>query len=183
MILSICLSFAPNNILKILFNLFILLEIPKKILNMEYFIASTKAEFEHIIEDFRTKTLPANEWTHKAHLITGLWHVANFDYDEALLKIREGIRTYNEASGGKNTDSSGYHETITVFWVWLLNEFFGIYLADNQSFEQVCSAFLKSKYCDRNAAFNFYTQEKLLSREARLAFVEPDIQAFDFTKI
>ena len=150
---------------------------------MDYFIASTKTEFEHIIEGFRAKTLPAKEWTHEAHLITGLWHVANFDYEEALLKMREGIRTYNEASGGQNTDSSGYHESITVFWVWLLNEFWKIYSANNQSFEQVCNAFLKSKYCDRNTAFCFYSREKLLSREARLAFVEPDIQAFDFMKI
>ena len=150
---------------------------------MEYYIPSTQTEFEHIIGGFRAKNLPTKEWTHEAHLITGLWHVANFDYEDALLKMREGIRTYNEAAGGKNTDSSGYHETITVFWIWLLNEFWKKHSIDNQSFEDVCNAFLKSKYCDRNAAFHFYTREKLLSREARLAFVEPDIQAFDFTKI
>lgn len=150
---------------------------------MDYFIASTKTEFEHIIEGFQAKTLPAKEWTHEAHLITGLWHVANFDYDEALLKMREGICTYNEATGVQNTDSSGYHESITVFWVWLLNEFWKEHSIDNQSFEDVCNAFLKSKYCDRNAAFHFYTREKLLSREARLTFVNPDIQVFDFTKI
>jgi hypothetical protein len=150
---------------------------------MEHFIPSTQPEFDHIIDGFRAKTLPAKEWTHEAHLITGLWHVAHFDFDEALVKMRENIKTYNEATGGQNTDSSGYHESITVFWVWLLNEFWKVYSFDNQTFEEVCNAFLKSKYCDRNAAFHFYTREKLLSREARLAFVEPDIQAFDFKKI
>ncbi|WP_394993495.1 hypothetical protein [Emticicia sp.] len=50
-------------------------------------------------------------------MISELWHVANFDYDEALAQMQVGIRTYNEASGGTNTDSSGYHETITVFWI------------------------------------------------------------------
>jgi len=147
---------------------------------MNYFIASTQSEFDHIIEGFRAKTLPAKEWTHEAHLIAGLWHVANFGFDEALVKMRENIKTYNEATGGQNTDSSGYHESITVFWVWLLDEFWKSYLVDNQSFEEVCNTFLKSKYCDRNAAFHFYSREKLLSREARIAFVEPDIQAFDF---
>jgi hypothetical protein len=150
---------------------------------MDYFIASNQAEFDHIIDGFRVKTLPAKEWTHEAHLIAGLWHVENFDHEEALTKMRENIKTYNEAQGGMNTDSSGYHETITVFWVWLLNEFWKSYSVDNQGFESVCNAFLKSKYCDRNAAFTFYSREKLLSREARLAFVEPDIQAFDLTKI
>ena len=150
---------------------------------MSYFIASAQQEFEYIIEGFRAKTLPSKEWTHEAHLITGLWHVANFGYDEALVKMREGIRIYNEASGGINSDSSGYHETITVFWIWLLNEFLKSYSVDNQDFTIVCNEFLKSKYCDRNAAFHFYSREKLLSREARLAFVEPDILAFDFEKI
>ncbi len=147
---------------------------------MDYFVASTQQEFEYIIDGFRAKTLPAKEWTHEAHLITGLWHVANFGYDEALTKMRENIKVYNEATGGQNTDSSGYHETITVFWIWLLNEFWKKYSTDNQHFEGVCNDFLKSKYCDRNAAFNFYSHEKLLSREARLAFVAPDIQAFNF---
>lgn len=147
---------------------------------MNYYIPSKQTEFDHIIEGFRAKTLPAKEWTHEAHLIAGLWHVANFDYEAALLKMRENIKTYNEASGGQNTDSSGYHESITVFWVWLLNEFWKRNSTDNQSFEEVCNVFLTSKYCDRNAAFTFYTREKLLSREARLTFVAPDIQAFDF---
>jgi hypothetical protein len=150
---------------------------------MEHFIPSTQPEFDHIIDGFRAKTLPVKEWTHEAHLIAGLWHVAHFHFDEALVKMRENIKTYNEATGGQNTDSSGYHESITVFWVWLLNEFWKVYSIDNQDFERICNAYLKSKYCDRNAAFHFYTHEKLLSREARLAFVEPDIQAFDFKKI
>lgn len=156
---------------------------PKKILNMEYFTPSTQSEFDYIINGFRAKTLPAKEWTHEAHLITGLWHVANFDYEEALLLMREGIRTYNESVGGMNTDSSGYHETITVFWVWLLNEFWKKNSVDNQDFERIGNAFLKSKYADRNVAFNFYTKEFLLSREARLTFVEPDMQVLDFDKI
>ena len=103
--------------------------------------------------------------------------------DEALVQMKARIRTYNEANGGMNTDSSGYHETITVFWVWLLNEFWKSYSLHNQDFEQIGNVFLGSKYCDRNAAFCFYSREKLFSREARLAFVEPDIQAFDLTKI
>lgn len=150
---------------------------------MEYYIPTKQSEFDHIINGFRAKTLPAKEWTHEAHLIAGLWHVANFGFDEALVKMRENIKTYNEATGGQNTDSSGYHESITVFWVWILNEFWKVNSIDNQDFERICNAYLKSKYCDRNVAFHFYTREKLLSREARLAFVEPDIQAFDFGRI
>ncbi|WP_435352735.1 hypothetical protein [Emticicia sp. SJ17W-69] len=147
---------------------------------MDYFIASTQPEFDHIINGFRAKTLPVKEWTHEAHLITGLWHVANYSFEEALDRMRENIKTYNVATGGQNTDSSGYHESITVFWVWLLDEFWKANSIDNQDFERICNVYLKSKYCDRNLAFNFYSREKLFSTEARLAFVAPDIQAFEF---
>ena len=82
---------------------------------MSYFIPSTQQEFDYIVSGFRAKTLPSKEWTHEAHLITGLWYVINFGYDEALVQMQARIRTYNEANGGMNTDSSGYHETITVF--------------------------------------------------------------------
>ena len=47
---------------------------------MSYFIPHTQQEFEYIVSGFRAKTLPSKEWTHEAHLITGLWHVVNFGY-------------------------------------------------------------------------------------------------------
>ena len=150
---------------------------------MDYSIPSTQKEFEHIVNGFRTKTLPAKEWTHEAHLITGLWHVAELGYENALAEMRLNIPIYNESVGGMNTDSSGYHDTITVFWVWLLNEFWNRYSVDGASFEQVCNQFLQSKYMDRSNAFVFYSKDYLFTKEARLGLVDPDIQALDFEKI
>ena len=150
---------------------------------MDYFIPSTQEDFDHIVDGFRNKTLPAKEWTHEAHLITGLWHVAHLGHEKALAEMRVGIRTYNESIGGMNTDSGGYHDSITVFWIWLLNEFWYRYSDEQQSFEEVGNLFLRSKYCDRGTALLFYSKDFLFSKEARLGFVEPDIQVFDFEKI
>jgi hypothetical protein len=58
-------------------------------------------------------TLPKAEWTHAAHFAVTLHllrHRADLDLPRALPGI---IRAYNVASGGANTDSAGYHETIT----------------------------------------------------------------------
>lgn len=150
---------------------------------MDYPIPSTQKEFEYIVDGFRMKTLPAKEWTHEAHLITGLWHVAELGYEKALIEIRSNIPTYNESVGGMNTDSSGYHDTITFFWVWLLNEFWTRYSTGRASFEQACNQFLQSKYADRGNAFIFYTRDYLFTKEARLGIVKPDIQPLDFEKI
>ena len=36
--------------------------------------------------------------------------------------MRHAVRRYNVAVGGQNTATSGYHETITDFWIKLLAE-------------------------------------------------------------
>ncbi len=150
---------------------------------MNFFIPSTQKEFEHIVNGFRVKTLPAKEWTHEAHLITGLWHVAELGYENALAEMRANIPTYNESTGGMNTDSSGYHDTITVFWIWLLNEFWNRYSVNGASFESVCNQFLQSRYSARTNALIFYSKEYLFTKKARLENVEPDIQPLNFEKI
>ena len=66
---------------------------------------------------FLERTLPRAEWTHEAHLRVGLLHLLRYPPGESLDRLRVGIREYNEAVGVRNTDSSGYHETITRFYV------------------------------------------------------------------
>ena len=53
------------------------------------------------------------EWTHEAHLAATTYLLLrrpDMDLDEELPDI---IRRYNESVGGVNSDSEGYHETIT----------------------------------------------------------------------
>jgi hypothetical protein len=42
----------------------------------------------------------------------------------ALDEMRPRIRRFNESVGGVNDDQNGYHETLTVFWLWALKEMF-----------------------------------------------------------
>lgn len=59
------------------------------------------------------RTLPKPEWTHPAHFAATLWllrHYPGFDGRRDMPAI---IRGYNAATDTPNTDSSGYHETIT----------------------------------------------------------------------
>jgi hypothetical protein len=72
---------------------------------------------------FRACTLPHGEWTHTAHLRVGTWHVHHFGADAALALLRTGIRRLNDFHGTPNTETRGYHETITVAYVRLIAEF------------------------------------------------------------
>ena len=63
---------------------------------------------------FQGCAVPAKEWTHAAHLVVGLWHVHRYGAMDALVRLRAGIRRLNESHGGVNSNTNGYHETITA---------------------------------------------------------------------
>ncbi|MDB5227361.1 MAG: hypothetical protein JWN78_1554 [Bacteroidota bacterium] len=66
-----------------------------------------------LAEEFENETLPKALWTYEAHLATGLYYVLNLESEAAFNKIRTNIKKYNLATGGENTETTGYHETIT----------------------------------------------------------------------
>jgi hypothetical protein len=67
-------------------------------------------DLENIFDGVARLTLPKAAWTHPAHFAAALWLCAR----HPDLDMRPMIRAYNEATGVENTDTAGYHETITL---------------------------------------------------------------------
>jgi len=59
------------------------------------------------------RTLPKPAWTHAAHFASAMWLISHHGRIFAVRELPGFIRAYNEATGVANTDTSGYHETIT----------------------------------------------------------------------
>ena len=59
------------------------------------------------------RSLPKSDWTHAAHFAAALWLMRYRPELEASACMPDFIRAYNEATGVANTDTDGYHETIT----------------------------------------------------------------------
>jgi hypothetical protein len=78
---------------------------------------------ESLVSRFHARTLPKSEWTHHAHLAVGACQVRAEGSERALTTLRRAIRHLNEAHGTANTDTGGYHETITRAYVVLIEEF------------------------------------------------------------
>lgn len=125
-----------------------------------------------LVEQFLAGTLPKSQWTHEAHLRVGLWHVKHHGADVAMNLLRKRIRAYNESVGTENTDSSGYHETITQFYVLMITRFLSTVDPD-MSIDRMSDQLI-ANYGDRNLSLTYYSKELLFSREARLRWVEPD---------
>lgn len=130
--------------------------------------------YTDIVHKFQDHSLDKSLWTHQAHITTAIWYLLNYNREDALCRIRSGIISYNLATGGENTGSNGYHETITVYWWKLIN--FYILAHSGLEYDEMCEAFLASSYANQVKAFEFYSKEKLLSSQARACYLAPDIK-------
>ena len=132
-------------------------------------------EIKRLMEGFENGSWPAVEWTHQAHLTMGLWYLSKHDLPEATKLIRDGIKNYNVASGGQNTDTSGYHETITLFYIWYIKKY--LTKADSEhSLVELTNHFLEF-HGDKNLPFEFYSKDLLMSVTARRDWVKPDLKS------
>ena len=120
------------------------------------------------------RSLPKAEWTHHAHLRAGLWHALHYPDDVALELLRERIRAYNEATGVANTASSGYHETITRFYLHVITTY--LRSVDSRRAIDELAQELIARYGDRDLQLRHYTRQRLFSPEARFSWLEPDLE-------
>jgi hypothetical protein len=136
----------------------------------------TDAEVEHIGEGMVARTLPRPEWTHEAHLATTTYLLLrrpDIDVDKELPGL---IRRYNESVGGVNSDSEGYHETITRVFLHGVR----LFLAEADTREplhELVNELLLSPMGRRDWPLHFYSPKLLFSVDARRHFVEPDLRA------
>jgi len=134
------------------------------------------AEIEHIGEGLLARTLPRPEWTHEAHLAATTYLLLrrpDIDLDTQLPSL---IRGYNETVGGVNSDSEGYHETITRVFLHGVRLF--LEEADARApLHELVNDLLLSPMGRRDWPLRFYSPQRLFSVEARRQFVEPDLRA------
>lgn len=120
------------------------------------------------------RTLPKAEWTHEAHLAACLWLLRERPDVVPARDLPGIISAYNEAVGGENTDSAGYHETLTQLYVKGVAAFAGTVPGDASLVDAV-NALLASEIAPRDWPLCFYSHERLFSVEARRGWIEPDL--------
>lgn len=132
-------------------------------------------EVNEIVRGFIDYSLEASRFSHEAHLIVGLWHLKWYPHPKAIDLIRDNIRNFNEAKGGANTDTSGYHETITVFYMWATEQFL---LTTNRDLPltELVNQLLASPLAKKDYPLEFYSKDLLFSLQARKQLVNPDLQ-------
>jgi hypothetical protein len=74
-------------------------------------------EVAALVDAFETATIPSSEFTHAAHIAVALSYLAEMPADQALERMRGKIRAFAAHHHVENL----YHETLTVFWIRLLD--------------------------------------------------------------
>lgn len=120
------------------------------------------------------RSLPRADWTHEAHLAACLWLLRERRDIDLPSEMPAIIASYNVAVGGENTDTAGYHETITQAYIRLADGFLVAHDRD-QPLVELVNAFLASPIGHREALLAHYSRERLFSVEARKRWVEPDL--------
>lgn len=128
---------------------------------------------DRVAEAFSSLVLTKPEWTHEAHLRVGLWHVLHFGEDEAMERLREGITRLNESHGVANTESGGYHESITWFYVRTIACFVERSGRGRDLDELAEELVLLLE--DKELPLRYWSRDLLFSPAARLGWVEPDL--------
>jgi hypothetical protein len=132
------------------------------------------AAVRHIGEGLLACTLAREEWTHEAHLAATCWLLVERPDIRAERDLPDIIRRFNLSVGGVNSDSEGYHETITQCFIRAVR----IYLARTDTalpLVDKVNGLLESEEGRRDWPMCFYDPKTLFSVEARRGWVGPDL--------
>lgn len=133
----------------------------------------TDEEIEHIARGVLACTLPKEEWTHAAHFAFAIW-MQRERRGDILPAVRAAICAYNVSVGGENTDTAGYHETITAASLAVVATHVAAHAGATRA---ALLASLLAGPCGRSDwIFAHWTRERLFSLEARRGWVPPDLQ-------
>ncbi|MBV8856781.1 MAG: hypothetical protein JOZ02_07465 [Acidobacteria bacterium] len=146
-------------------------------LTLEAATFRTTDEILTLVRRFEDCTLPREEWTHAAHLTVALWHLLQFDWPEAVARVRARIKRYNAAHGIVTTPTGGYHETLTLFWLRMVRAFLEAERNEARALVHLANDLAATH--DRGLPLKHYTRERLFSPEARAGWVEPDLKSLD----
>jgi hypothetical protein len=138
---------------------------------------TSDSEIDRIGRGLLDRSLPKPEWTHAAHFAAACWLLRRPDVH--AMRVMPGlIRAYNEATGVPNTDTGGYHETITLGSLraaraWLATR-------SDRPLHEALNELLASEYGRSDWLLSFWSGALLFSVEARRAWVEPDLRPLPF---
>lgn len=136
------------------------------------------AEIEAIGLGVLDRTLPKPAWTHAAHFAAACWLIRCRPDIVPERDMPGLIRAYNLATGVLNTDSEGYHETITQASLRGARAVLAAF--EDAPLHVALNALLAGQLGDSRWPLAYWSRETLFSAAARRGWVDPDLKTLPF---
>jgi hypothetical protein len=133
---------------------------------------STARTDEEFRVAFESCSLARDDWDHRAHVRLAWLYLREVGLEEATTRMKDGIYRYDEG-----TDQiCNYHETLTRFWMVRVAQA----LEDAPEGEDF-DAFMERcpSLGNKRLVLQYYSQPRVVTDEARDAFVEPDLRPLE----
>ena len=125
-------------------------------------------EVKSLVAAFESGELPAAEFKHTAHIAVGLAYLAEAPLAEATERMRQSLGRFL-----RHHNETGYHETLTVFWMRLL-----AHLAMGRYSKLSLWERINAVIATHGAKWPVeahYSKEIVASANAREMWIEPDL--------
>jgi hypothetical protein len=129
---------------------------------------ASDSEVAALVCAFENATIPASEFTHAAHIAVALSYLDSFTPDKALQRMRDKIRFFAVHHGITNL----YHETLTTFWMRLLEHVTGTSDVDLPLWRRI--NLIVEDWTKRRPIEAHYSTELIKSQAARDKWIPPD---------
>lgn len=138
---------------------------------------ASEAELENLVKAVESCEFPLPSWHHDAHLAVTCWYLARHGRAEATRRLRTTIQRFNAHHRIPLTRERGYHETLTLAWIAVLDRFLAA-AAPGRPLPDLVQEAIR-RFADKRYLLRYYSRERMMSWEARLGWVEPDVQPLE----
>jgi hypothetical protein len=125
------------------------------------------------------RTLPKVEWTHAGHFAAALWLCRHQPESATPGEIGRLITRYNEATKTPNTDTGGYHHTITLASMRAAADHLRR-AGPDAPLALALGTLMASRLGHPDWLLAYWAKDTLFGVAARRAWVEPDLAPLPF---
>ncbi|MGZ4866533.1 MAG: hypothetical protein ACXV7C_04890 [Candidatus Angelobacter sp.] len=127
----------------------------------------TDAEILTLVDRLERCLLAKEEFHHRDHLTVAVVYLYASDLETAMDRMRSSLKRFASHHGVTGL----YHETLTRFWLMQVNQRLDCSECLQQSVRKV-----REQLNDKNLAFEYYSRERIESKEAREIWLKSDLK-------
>lgn len=127
------------------------------------------AEIEEVARRFESCEYQLEEFVHARHLTVASWYFLHSEATAAEERMRTGLQKFIRLHG-----KSGYHVTITEFWLRLVKHTLREARANDGEVAEVNR--VVERLNNKALIYEYFSRERVESAEAKAGWLEPDLE-------